>query len=65
MSTKRTLLNNDAGAEIASIYFDEDAHCWRIASNSEPDFRRAFSTEIQAFDFWHSHFDPQTGKLRH
>jgi len=37
---------------------------WRIASKAEPNFQRTFSREPEAFYFWYSKFDPQTGRLR-
>jgi len=65
MSTKITNLTNRAGETTGSVSFDESAHCWRIASKAEPNFQRAFSREQEAFYYWYSRFDPQTGKLRH
>jgi hypothetical protein len=65
MSTKITSLTNKAGETTGTVYFDESAQSWRIASEAEPDFRRTFPSEQAAFYFWYSRFDPQTGKLRH
>ncbi len=65
MSTKITNLTNKAGETTGTVSFDEGAHSWRIASKAEPNFRRAFSREQEAFYFWYSRFDSETGKLRH
>ena len=64
MSTKITNLTNKAGDTVGTVSFDESAHSWRIASKAEPNFRRTFLRETEAFYFWYSRFDPQTGKLR-
>jgi hypothetical protein len=64
MSTKITNLTNKAGETVGTVSFDESAHSWRIASKAEPNFQRTFSRETEAFYFWYSRFDPQTGKLR-
>ena len=65
MSTKITNLINKAGETTGTVSFDESTHSWYIASKAEPNFRRTFSKEHEAFYFWYSRFDPQTGKLRH
>jgi hypothetical protein len=64
MSAKITNLTNKAGETVATVSFDESTHSWRIASKAEPNFQRTFSREPEAFYFWYSRFDPQTGKLR-
>jgi hypothetical protein len=64
MSTKITSLTNKAGKITGTISFDEAAQCWRISSKAEPNFQRTFPREQQAFYFWYSRFDPETGKLR-
>lgn len=64
MSTKITNLTNKAGQTTGTVSFDEIDHRWRISSKAEPKFRRTFSREQEAFYFWYSRFDPETGKLR-
>ena len=65
MSTKITNLTNKAGETTGTVSFDEADHCWHISSKAEPNFRRTFPREQEAFYFWYSRFDPETGKLRH
>ena len=65
MSMKTTNLTNKAGETTGTVSFDESAHAWRITSKAESNFRRTFLSEQEAFYFWYSRFDPQTGKLRH
>jgi hypothetical protein len=64
MSAKITNLTNKAGETVGTVSFDESNRAWRIASKAEPNFLRTFSRETEAFYFWYSRFDPQTGKLR-
>jgi hypothetical protein len=64
MSTKITNLTNKAGGIVGTVSFDEGAHSWRIASKAEPNFQRTFSRKQEAFYYWYSRFDPETGKLR-
>jgi hypothetical protein len=65
MSTKITNLTNHRGETTGTVFFDEAAHSWRIASKAEPTFQRTFPHEQDAFYFWYARFDPETGKLRH
>jgi hypothetical protein len=65
MAAKITNLTNKAGEITGTVSFNESAHSWRIAPKAEPNFRRTFSREQEAFYFWYSRFDPDTGKLRH
>ena len=64
MSTRITNLTNRAAEVVGTVYFDEKAHSWRLASNAEPQFQRTFVREHEAYYFWYSRFDPQSGKLR-
>jgi hypothetical protein len=64
MSTNKTVLRNRDGVEVAAISFDEDSHRWRIISKGEPNFKRDFATQKEAFDAWHANFNAATGKLR-
>jgi len=64
MSTKTTNLTNRGGETVGTVSFDENAHSWRLACKAEPDFQRRFAREHEAFYFWYSRFDPQSGKLR-
>jgi len=64
MSTNKTILRNGQGAEVAAILFDEDSRRWRIVSKAEPNFKRDFPTQKEAFDVWHANFNAETGKLR-
>jgi predicted secreted protein len=64
MSTSKIILRNRHGAEVATIFFDEESHRWRIVSKAEPKFKRDFPTQKEAFDVWHANFDSGTGKLR-
>jgi len=64
MSTNKTILRNRHGAEVAAIFLDEDSRRWRIVSKGEPQFKRDFSTQKEAFDVWHTNFNAETGKLR-
>lgn len=64
MSTNKTVLRNGDGVEVAAISFDEDSHRWRIISKGEPNFKRDFATQKEAFDAWHANFNAATGKLR-
>jgi predicted secreted protein len=64
MSTSKIILRNRHGAEVATIFFDEDSRRWRIVSKAEPKFKRNFSTQKEAFDVWHANFHTGTGKLR-
>lgn len=64
MSTKTTTLINKAAEAVGTVSFDDSAHSWRLACNAEPDFQRTFAREQEAFYFWYSRFDPQSGKLR-
>jgi len=64
MSAKKIILRNRHGAEVAAIFFDEDSRRWRIVSKGEPNFKRDFATQKEAFDTWHANFNAETGKLR-
>jgi len=64
MSTSKIVLRNRHGAEVAAIFFDEDSRRWRIISKGEPNFKRDFPTQKEAFDTWHANFNAETGKLR-
>jgi hypothetical protein len=64
MDAKKVILRNRYGAQIAAIFFDEDSRRWRIVSKGEPNFKRDFATEKEAFDVWHANFHAGTGKLR-
>ena len=61
MSTNKIILRNRRGVEVAAIFFDER---WRIVSKCEPNFKRDFATQKEAFDTWHANFNAETGKLR-
>jgi hypothetical protein len=65
MSTKITNLTNHGGETTGTVFFDDAAHSWRLASKAEPTFQRTFPHEQDAFYFWYARFDPETGKLRH
>ena len=64
MSTNKTVLRNRDGAEVAAISFAEDSHRWRIISKGEPNFKRDFAAQKEAFDAWHANFHTETGNLR-
>jgi hypothetical protein len=64
MSTNRIILRNRHGTGVAAIYLDEHSRRWRIVSKAEPEFKRDFSTQKEAFDLWHANFHTGTGKLR-
>lgn len=64
MSTKTTNLINKAGEVVGTVSFDESARSWRLACKAEPNFQRTFAHAHEAFYFWYSRFDPQSGKLR-
>jgi hypothetical protein len=64
MSTETMNLVGKEQKIFGSLSFDENAHCWRITSKTEPNFQRTFPTQQDAFYFWYSRFDPTTGKLR-
>ena len=64
MSMNKTILRNRHGAEVAAIYLDEDSRRWHIISKGEPNFKRDFATQKEAFDAWHANFHDDTGKLR-
>jgi hypothetical protein len=64
MSTNKIILRNRHGAEVAAIFFDEDSRRWRLVSKGEPNFKRDFPTQKEAFDAWHANFNAETGKLR-
>jgi hypothetical protein len=64
MSTKITNLTNKAGETVGTVSFDESAHSWRIALKLSRISGARFRGETEAFHFWYSRFDPQTGKLR-
>ncbi|MFZ3213055.1 MAG: hypothetical protein WA188_16245 [Terriglobales bacterium] len=64
MSTKTTNLINKAAEVVGTVSFDENAQSWRLACKAEPNFQRTFVREHEAFYFWYSRFDPQSGKLR-
>jgi hypothetical protein len=64
MSTKITNLTNKAGETTGIVSFDESVQAWRITSKAEPKFQRTFPSRENAFYFWYSRFDQQTGKLR-
>ena len=65
MSMKTTNFTNKAGETTGTVFFDEGTHSWRITSDAESNFQRTFPRKQEAFYFWYSRFDPQTGKLRH
>jgi hypothetical protein len=64
MPTNKIILRNRQGTEVAAIYLDEDSRRWRIVSKAEPNFKRDFATQKEAFDTWHANFNAETGKLR-
>ena len=51
------VITNSKGSTIASIGFDENKGEWRINIYDA----HGFSTEQEAWDFWHANFDPETG----
>jgi hypothetical protein len=64
MSTETMNLTGKEQKVFGKLSFDESGHCWRLASEAEPNFQRTFPTQQDAFYFWYSRFDPTTGKLR-
>jgi hypothetical protein len=64
MSTNTMSLTGTQQKIFGTLTFDETGHCWRIASEAEPNFQGTFPTQQDAFYFWYSRFDPTTGKLR-
>lgn len=64
MSTTAKNLTGKDGKIFGTLSFDETDHGWHIASEAEPNFRRTFSSQQDAFYFWYSRFDPTTGNLR-
>jgi hypothetical protein len=58
---KKTILRNSKGDEVAAIFVEEKSSRWRIVSKTEPDFKRTFATEKEAFGVWHAMFNAQTG----
>jgi hypothetical protein len=55
---------NKANQTVASITYAEATRAWGISSKAEPNFQQSFTSERDAFDFWHARFDPETGKLK-
>jgi hypothetical protein len=64
MSTNTMNLTGKVEKVFGTLSFDESGHCWRLASEAEPNFQRTFSTQQDAFYFWYSRFDPTPGRLR-
>jgi len=64
MSKRTTNLINKAAETVGTVSFDENVQSWRLACSAEPNFQRTFVREHEAFYFWYSRFDPQSGKLR-
>ena len=51
------LITNSKGRTIASVGFDEEKGEWRINIYDA----HGFATQLEAWNFWHARFDPETG----
>jgi len=64
MNTPISNMFNRRNEKVGSILFDADAQSWSIRVDDEASCRGGFRTQKEAFDWWHSHYDRETGKLK-
>lgn len=64
MSTRIAKIYNSRNEEVGAVSFDSSERGWCIMARNPSNCRSGFETEKAAFDFWHCHFDSETGELR-
>ena len=64
MNTTISKILNRNNEEVGSISFESNAHAWCISSEDPASCKGGFQTQREAFDFWHSHYDVETGRLK-
>jgi hypothetical protein len=59
MQKRTTTPPNSKGQPTGAIVFDENQDGWLIEGDPF-----VFASEEDAFNYWHGHYDPETGKKR-
>jgi hypothetical protein len=60
MREKISKIPNSHGETVASVYFEGG---WMLSTEHDPpEEHGGFATEIEAFDYWHENFDPESGR---